>query len=386
MTLPPSATRSVSRLALTRRSAILGSQLVSLCLLLATRPLAAQTGPFDHVSTERLKLPFAGAAVVRDSARWVTLWHRYGRPGPDRVVAPGSIPPVDFRTEMLIAVSPGPRSGCTNRVSLVREITQVGDSLIVQVGHHPDNDGGPRVTCTMIVYPVEVIRLPRHAGTVVFRGPDEWIARAAWWDEPSLEELAQMPERSRRTYWAALARDPATPLTTVSGIASRLSGWDWELAAFLVLREDVRGDPTVLTDLALLERDSGREARRVLFDRFGLHLARRDDTSPRSLHALVNELTGRHPPPQEISTALLRHTAVLGDRDLLIQLSRLLAPLPDLRAEACREILARYEVWDAVVDRSGTPTGTWSSRVPCPGLPPPPGSHPTALTGWIPAH
>lgn len=346
---------------------------ILIVLAVVAHPLEAQVASFEPVESAHLSPPFAGAAVVRDSARWVTLWQRFGRPDANGAVAPSMIPTIDFLTEMVVVVSPGPRSGCSNRVSIIREVIQTVDSVVVGVGRRPSDDGGLQITCMMVVYPVEIARLPRTSRPVVFRGPQDWIAPAEWWNEPTPEELDRMPEQKRRTFWQALARDPATPSTTIAHIAGRLTNQDWGLSQRLLSRPEVRESPAILTDLALLERDAGQEAQRFLFDRFGLELAESDSTPLSSLRALLNELTRRRDsPPFGISRALLRHPRILEDRDLLIQLARDIRPFPELRAEACREILTRYSVWEPTLDRSGRPTGGWGSRVPCPNLPPPP--------------
>lgn len=332
--------------------------------------IEAQIERFDRVEAARLELPFPGTAVVRDSARWATLWYRFGDPGTAGGFPSERIPAIDFVSEIVVVVAARSTSGCSNRASLVREVTQTRDSLVVRVGPPPGDDGG--VTCGMIVHPLEVVKLPGAGRPVVVTGPDEVATWPEWWDQFTPEELAQLPERRRQVFLHALAGDPATSHSTISAIANMLSYVNWIVVKRLMNREDVRSDPSILTRLAGLERGVGENARRVLFDRFGLQLSQRHDTPLGTLRVLLQEFAYRDPPSLEMSRALLRHPGVLEDRGLLIQLARELSLYPELRTESCREIFARYPVWDRLLDSDGNQTDSWGSRVPCPNLPPPP--------------
>jgi hypothetical protein len=327
--------------------------------------------PLERVPAGDLDLPLRGAAVVRDAGRWLTLWHRFGTlawTDSGRVQQTG--PAVDFHRWMLAVVATGSESGCSNDASLVRSVEERPDSILVHVSREPpDGSGFMEFTCLMIVYPLDVVRIPRSRKPVGFRGGPGWeLDEPRWWAEPDPARIGAEPDHEREIFWPAWVRDPRTPPAVVREIARRVTSEDWMLVGLLLERPEVLRDPNTLAALAALERDAGRDARRILFDRHGLRLARDRRTPAAILRPLLQEFTHRDPPPVDVSRALARHPAVLGDAELLRHLIQEVHPLAEIRDELCRAYLARYPAWEPILDVEGRDTGQWGSRVACPGL------------------
>jgi hypothetical protein len=330
--------------------------------------------PFDRVPAGDLDLPLRGAAVVRDAERWQTLWQRFGTLAwTDSGRVQHAAPAVDFDRWMLVVVTAGQGSGCSNAASLVRSVEVRSDSILVHVGRDPSGPLGEiELTCMMIVHPLDVVRIPRSAKPVAVR--TAWLAfeEVPWWSEPDGARIGEAPEEEREIFWPAWVRDPRTPPAVVQAIARHLTSDDWILAGLLMERPDVLRDPHTLAALAALEDDAGRDARRILFDRHGLRLARDRRTPAAVLRPLLAEFARRDPPPVELSRALARHPGVLGDADLLRHLIREVYPHEEIRDELCRAYVARYPVWEPIRDVEGRDTGQWGSGVACPNLPPVP--------------
>lgn len=171
--------------------------------------------------------------MIRDAEKWATLWHRFGRLRGHAGERVQSKPPaVDFSRHILVAVSYGPTSGCSNEAKYIGEVRDEGDSIAVVLGGTEDTRPGPVLTCMMIIEPVDVVRLPRTELPVNFvssRVPVPHWAR--WWAIPSAEELARMEPGERRTFLKALALDPSTSESKLQEMADHLTENDWEVAS-----------------------------------------------------------------------------------------------------------------------------------------------------------
>jgi hypothetical protein len=75
-------------------------------LLAAPGARAQKPVAFKRVDASQLWIPLPGLAVIRDSAHWATLWQRWAQRPPPGFDAGwhDTVPPIDFRREMLIAV------------------------------------------------------------------------------------------------------------------------------------------------------------------------------------------------------------------------------------------------------------------------------------------
>lgn len=216
-------------------------------------------------------------------------------------------------------------------------------------------------------------RYDRTAGRVVQLSdsgdPTPAAGFEAWRRRPDWAAFDRLGEDARRAYAERLVTDPGTPLRLLRALAPRLGA----LSGFypppvLLAREDVRRDRGIVSHIAALPGDAGREARQVLYDEHGMALARDGRAPAFALRALLEEYTHR-PPPADLTRLLLRNRQILGDRELLMHLIREMQPLRELTEEACRAYVARgYSAWD----RAATPDGRWSSGVPCGQLPPAP--------------
>jgi hypothetical protein len=195
-------------------------------------------------------------------------------------------------------------------------------------------------------------------------GLEEWLRRPDW------AKFDRRSEVVRRAYAHALAQDPRTAIGILRGLAPRLRALDdFHHSTTLLARNDVRSDRLLVSHLAALPGDAGRQARQVLFDVHGLALAGDRRAPVFALKALLQEYTHRAPPPVELSRRLVRNPVVLADHEMLLHLIREIHPHEELRLEACRRYLERrYPVWA----RSFMPDGPWYSLLSCPGLPPPP--------------
>src|SRR5437879_10302998 len=81
--------------------------------------------PFTRLATYALEVDEPGVAVIRDSVQWSTLWRYFGREYrsggktrlPDSIATPHR---VDFDHDMIIAVTPARRLGCSTTTYIHR--------------------------------------------------------------------------------------------------------------------------------------------------------------------------------------------------------------------------------------------------------------------------
>lgn len=349
-----------------------------LCFVVCAAPAGSQATQLRRVPTHELLIPLPGVAVIRDSVAWERLWRRYEeRAHNDSGVVHAAVPAIDFRTEMLVAVALGPSSGCSNEAHYISQIVEHPDSIVIVLGSA--DEGGPQLTCMMIIEPMDVVRLGSSAKPVAFHWYQAGVPTpppATWWSQPSLAELDGMGKAERRVFMTALARDPATPLSTLAAIAGRLGMEDAETAKDLLRRPDVRASTEVLAALTRWDQWDGsvdQDAGDELFVRHGLVLADEPGTPSDVLGVLIERLRGHWTPHhQEVARLLLQHPTVRGDQDLLRRFIDLTQQRSDLSTEACELYLARWSPWERTTSEDGTPTNHWYSRLACPDLPPPP--------------
>lgn len=345
---PGTAERSIdagARSHCTRRMRIGVRLLWLLCFALCTAPAASQTIPLRRVPTHQLLIPLPGVAVIRDSATWKRLWLRYEeRAYSDSGVVHAAVPAIDFRTEMLVAVSLGRSSGCSNSAHYIGQVVERPDSIVVVVGSA--GGGDPQLTCAMIIEPVDVVRLRRSAKPVAFHSYEPGIptpSAATWWSQPSPAELDRMDEVERAVLTAALARDPATPMPTLEAIARHLKVGDGETARDLLRRPDVLASTELLIALARWDRYGGSDAEDVLVVRHGLALAGDPATPGDVLRMLIEHLRGPWTPHhQEVARLLVQNPTIRGNEELLRQFIFLTQNRRDLSGEACKAYAARW--------------------------------------------
>ena len=314
-------------------------------LVVCTAPATSQTIPLRRVPMHQLRIPLPGVAVIRDSATWKRLWMRYEeRAYGDSGVVHAAVPAIDFRTEMLVAVSLGPSSGCSNSAQNIGQIMERSDSIVVVIGSA--GEGEPHLTCDMIIEPVDVVRLRRSAKPVAFHSyepgnPTPSIA--TWWSQPSPAELDRMDEVERAVITAALVRDPATPLSTLDTIVGRLRVEDGEIVNDLLRRPDVLASTELLIALARLDKHGGSDAENVLVVRHGLALAGDPATPGDVLGMLIEHLRGPWTPHhQEVARLLAQNPTVWGTEALLRQFIFLTQNRRDVSGEACKVYVARW--------------------------------------------
>lgn len=347
----------MSRTTWIRRTATaLGTAVVAL-LLQAPVPLGAQGDSLTRIPAPSLEIPLPGRAVIRDSARWATLWHRFAEDGwPPRGME-RALSAVDFREHMLIAVSMGSTSGCSNTARYVQAMQRRPDSLVVELG--PER-GGPRITCMMLIHPVDVVRIPRTDRRIVYRRHREDVpvpGAADWWSTPTMDELERMEERRREIFLTALARDPATSDRLLVAIA-RHGTWyqetGWGLAQLLLGKEVVRADAEAVFTLARA-RGVSKEARRLLLERHGAALARDRGTPKAVLAILIDELKFDYAEP-DVVHQLVEHPSVQEDRELLRALIHDGRQYREAVREACDVFLTRWPKGMVVLrDTAGRP-------------------------------
>jgi hypothetical protein len=313
--------------------------------VVCTAPAASQTSQLRRVPTHQLLMPLPGVAVIRDSATWKRLWLRYEeRAYGDSGVVHAEVPAIDFRTEMLVAVSLGRSSGCSNSAHYIGQVVERPDSLVVVIGSA--GEGEPQLTCDMIIEPIDVVRLGRSAKPVAFHSYEPGIptpSEATWWNQPSSAELDRMDQAERRVLTAALVRDPATPLSTLVTIVGRLSVNDGEIANDLLRRPDVLASTELLIALARLDKHGGSDAEDVLVVRHGLALAGDPATPDDVLGMLIEHLRGPWTPHhQEVARLLAQNPTVWGTEALLRQFIFLTQNRRDVSGEACKVYVARW--------------------------------------------
>src|SRR6266566_2213140 len=208
--------------------------------------------PFTHLTTYALEVDEPGVAVIRDSAAWSTLWRYFGREyrsgGETRLPDSTATPPrVDFDHDMIIAVRPARRLGCSTTTYLNR-IESDGDRLRVVLG--PDDRTRQPMFC---VEPfgsmLEAAVVPREWQHVTFveAQPAYPIPpRAPWWTRPSVDAALVGPA-------IGLLANPrvtaSVELLTILGRGPHPSGLAQELLFQLhgdALASDPRADTAAL--------------------------------------------------------------------------------------------------------------------------------------------
>ncbi|HET6763818.1 MAG TPA: hypothetical protein VFH27_09095 [Longimicrobiaceae bacterium] len=348
-------------------------RLLTLLLALAAAPLPAQRLPVRRLSAGGLELHFAGVALVRDSARLAQLYARFPRMAhePTGRLFRASPPAVDFRSEMVVVVSLGVvPAGCSNDASYVRGAKERRDSIVVELGDPPvEHPEQLTLTCMMVVYPREVVAIPRSGKPVAFHAPPGWVRTPTWWWTPSIAELRQMP-RDRRTDWLlALARDPATPPRMAVALARNFAAEHDVAAELLMERKEVQRDPAAASAIALADRPRG-----ALRDRFvrlhGVSMAGAARTPRPVLDLFMEHLDingGARVRP--LAESLLRNPAVQGDSTLLGRFTYVAQQFDDLREKACRVYHARWTGRYELLYTDGRRTGTFGTSVNCPAPP-----------------
>lgn len=131
----------------------------------------------------------------------------------------------------------------------------------------PAESLGFPTTCTMLVNPIDVVRLPRNAKPVAFLAhPRQPFQPARWLAPPNLAWLDRASEDERLFFLRAWARDPRTPPGVAVVMTYLPAEQIWKVAGDLLQRSDVRRDPRPVTALALLPSGHGTAARALLFD------------------------------------------------------------------------------------------------------------------------
>lgn len=330
-----------------------------------------QVARLDRVPTQALMGQPPGVAVIRDSVSWQTLWTRYsGVAYVDTSRVEFTAPHVDFRRHMLVAVALGSFSDCSNSAKYVRRVEYSQDSIIVVVG--PAYDERVRLTCMMIVNPVDVVRLPRSRKPVTFRPLDPHMGlpqRAQWWSHPSAAQLREMSNAEIAALASPLVRDPTTSIASLEILARRRA-----LSGEVLRRADVRANRPLVTLLAQQSTVVGRGAAgQLLFERFGHALARNHSTPADQLSILMEQLpSDRWTAAQaEIGKLLWRHPVVRTDRKLLADYIGRSQKQGQLHEDACDLYMRQWSPWTRIRNTYGEETTSWSSIL-CPRVPPPP--------------
>ena len=175
--------------------------------------------PFTRLTTYALEVDEPGVAVIRDGAAWWTLWRYFGREYrsggetrlPDSIATP---PRVDFDHDMIIAVRPARRLGCSTN-TYINRIESDGDRLRVVLGSD-DRTRQPMFCVEPFGSMLEAAVVPREWQHVTFveAQPAYPIPpRAPWWTRPSVD-AALDSENSvlKRVSWRVLSRDSTLPL------------------------------------------------------------------------------------------------------------------------------------------------------------------------------
>ena len=127
---------------------------------------SGETIPFTSLAeVDCLAVLEPGTETFRSADDWEPFWldHTICTDGSGDPLKP---PPVDFATQMLLAVHWGAGyAGCSSSVEAIREIRRRDGRLEVQVGPLPDLGD-----CERVVHPIQVVRLERSEGPVVFLG------------------------------------------------------------------------------------------------------------------------------------------------------------------------------------------------------------------------
>ena len=346
------------------RAAIWPGLAVAGLVVAATSACAQKPVHFTRIDASPLRIALPGLAVIRDSAQWVTLWQRWDGAkrwaGITGAIVHDTIPRIDFRHEMAIAVALGQTSGCSNVQRNVGRVVEGKDSIIV---FPPPGLFGPRLTCMMEIEPVDVVRLPHSGKRVVFHafGLRRPLPSASWWWSPSAAEFDAADTAKQSAFAVALIVDPATPFTTVEAI-TRYAVADPVLSQLLVAdRPEVRTNVRLLTMLA--RSSAGDSALAVLFRDFGTTVAA-DSSTPRDvLIKFIRHLGPRTAGSHDVAARLLENPTIATDSQLVVRIVDAVQDR-DLRATACRLYWAHWPNWQATTHPDSSFIG-WSPRVSC---------------------
>jgi hypothetical protein len=340
--------------------------------LLLTTPNARAQKPveFERVSARPLRISQPGVAVIRDSDQWTTLWQRWEQVGyssVDGAVVHAAVPQFDFRREMAIAVSLGSSSGCDNTQNNIGRVIEWPDSIVVTA---PPGLLQPRVTCAMIIEPVDVVRVPRSNKRVVFRVEEGGavLVAAPWWWRPSASEFEAADPAKQAAFVLALTRDLATPPSTIEAIVRYSTTPSGLIGQVLLNRRDVRSSIPLLT-LLTRNRVSEDSAITILFRDFGTTVAGDQTTSRDVLTRFVQRLSPPSAQGHDVAARMLKNPTVVADSGLMVDMTKTL-PDRDLRAEACRLYLARWRAWKRATNPDHSFPG-WDPIVSCPNMPHP---------------
>lgn len=324
----------------------------------------AQELPTRRVPVERLNLPNAGVAVIRTQAQWKMLWRRYFSRAWNGVTGERIhpvIPPVDFRREMVVAVSFGPTSGCLNAARWVTRVTERRDSVFVQLGPVPSPSMS---TCAAMVHPAELVVLPRRDKPVAFRGPIRAPAPATWLHTPPDAALDALPDRGERIV-AGQALDPATSPQRVAWLV------DWairrgnaDVGELLLDRAEVRRNPRYVARLVALPDHHGQRAREILIRDFAASVASDPQAPTVALRTLIQAMSEPGADPR-VAALLIRNPAVRSDRALLRLYALHGQGNVELWREACQVYLARWPALERVSGPAGDTTSYYLGIV-CP--------------------
>jgi hypothetical protein len=154
-----------------RRS--LPAWIVGLAIATAACSSPASPGSSTELPLTRLRtdsssyMQFSGyetamAVAIRDRAAWLSAWAQmYGRTN----TLPPPLPEIDFANEMILLVALGTQPSSGYDV-IIDRASESGDVVTVDAtARRPGNCG----VLTVITTPVDVARVPKRTGAVVFR-------------------------------------------------------------------------------------------------------------------------------------------------------------------------------------------------------------------------
>ena len=279
--------------------------------------------PFTRLATYALEVDEPGVAVIRDSVQWSTLWRYFGREYrsggetrlPDSIATP---PRVDFDHDMIIAVTPARRLGCST-TTYINRIESDGDRLRVVLG--PDDLTRQPMFC---VEPfgsmLEAAVVPREWQHVTFveAQPAYPIPpRAPWWTRPSVD-AALDSENSvlKRVSWRVLSRDSTLPLKELRRLTEGAAA-EVGPANGLLANPRVTASVELLTILGRGPHPSGL-AQELLFQLHGDALASDPRADTAALAMVIERLHGGD--HLDIAQPLARNPVVRDDERLLRRL------------------------------------------------------------------
>jgi protease stability complex PrcB-like protein len=100
--------------------------------------------------------------AIHDRDTWVRTWSEINR----RADPPPPIPEVDFASEMVLVAALGSRPSSGYEI-VFTGASEAGDVVTIEV---ESRSPGPRcVTLTVVTSPIDLARIPRRNGAIVFR-------------------------------------------------------------------------------------------------------------------------------------------------------------------------------------------------------------------------